>query len=159
MEAYVGFFLITYFVSSILFIPFWNRIAKKMAINNIFMLGSVCSIAVFSLCYFVSPNNLVFYLLICVFSGAFFSIDLICPNVITARIINENNLQNLQTFVFSATHFVSKISVAIVSGLLLIFLGTKTGENYTHYLHVFYTILPCFLKFASLMIFYYFTKI
>jgi GPH family glycoside/pentoside/hexuronide:cation symporter len=150
LEKYTGLFLATYFVSAILFIPLWQFICNKIGAMKLFKISMVCSIGVFSLCYFVTSEDFLFYLVICLLSGIFFGIDLIAPTLITNNIIETQNMESVRAFIFSITHFISKIAIAVVSGSLLIVLGSKFGNEYTKVLHFSYTILPCIFKIMAL---------
>ena len=154
LEKYIGLFLATYFVSAILFIPLWQFICNKIGAMKLFKISMVCSIGVFSLCYFVTSEDFVFYLVICLLSGIFFGIDLIAPTLITNNIIETQNMESVRAFIFSITHFISKIAIAFVSGSLLIVLGSKFGNEYTKVLHFSYTILPCIFKITALYMLY-----
>jgi GPH family glycoside/pentoside/hexuronide:cation symporter len=147
---YIGIFLGSYFLSAIVFIPIWKILCKKVGALQLFKIGMIGSIATFSLCYFVGKSDFYFYLSICLFSGIFFGIDLIAPTIITNDIIEKQNIGDSITFIFSITHFISKISIAIVSGILLVILGSKFGDDYNNIIHFSYTILPCILKIISL---------
>ena len=154
LEKYTGLFLATYFLSAILFIPLWQFICNKIGAIKLFKISMVCSIGVFSLCYFVTSEDILFYLVICLFSGIFFGIDLMAPTLITNNIIETQNIESVRSFVFSVTHFISKIAIAVVSGSLLIVLGSKSGVEYNQILHFSYTILPCIFKIIALYILY-----
>ena len=154
LEKYTGLFLATYFISAILFIPLWQFICNKIGAIKLFKISMVCSIGVFSLCYFVTSEDILFYLVICLFSGIFFGIDLMAPTLITNNIIETQNIESVRSFVFSITHFISKIAIAVVSGSLLIVLGSKSGVEYNQILHFSYTILPCIFKIIALYMLY-----
>lgn len=154
LEKYTGLFLATYFISAILFIPLWQFICNKIGAIKLFKISMVCSIGVFSLCYFVTSEDILFYLVICLFSGIFFGIDLMAPTLITNNIIEKQNIESVRSFVFSVTHFISKIAIAVVSGSLLIVLGSKSGVEYNQILHFSYTILPCIFKIIALYMLY-----
>jgi hypothetical protein len=87
-------------------------------------------------------------------SGIFFGIDLMAPTLITNNIIEKQNIESVRSFVFSIAHFISKIAIAVVSGSLLIVLGSKSGVEYNQILHFSYTILPCIFKITALYILY-----
>ncbi len=150
LEKYTGLFLVTYFVSAIAFIPLWQFICKKIGAVKLFAVGMLCSIAVFSLCYFVKSGDFTFYLTICFLSGMFFGIDLIAPILLTNNVIEKQKLESAKTLIFGIAHFISKIAIAIISGIILIFLGSKAGVEYTQTLHFSYTIIPCILKILAL---------
>ena len=154
LEMYTGVFLATYFISAIVFIPLWKILCQRIGEIKLFKIGMACSIGVFSLCYFVAAGNAVFYWVICLLSGMFFGIDLILPTLITNNIIEKHGIENARTFIFGITHFISKIAIALISGIVLITLGSKAGVEYNEYLRWFYTILPCILKILSLYVLY-----
>jgi glycoside/pentoside/hexuronide:cation symporter, GPH family len=135
LEMYTGVFLATYFISAIVFIPLWKILCQRIGEIKLFKIGMACSIGVFSLCYFVG-------------------IDLILPTLITNNIIEKHGIENARTFIFGITHFISKIAIALISGIVLITLGSKAGVEYNEYLRWFYTILPCILKILSLYVLY-----
>ncbi len=154
LEKYTGLFLATYFLSAIICIPLWQFICNKIGAIKLFKIAMVCSIGVFSLCYFVTNEDFLFYWIICLLSGVFFGIDLIAPTLITNNIIEKHNIESVRSFVFSVTHFISKIAIAVVSGSLLIVLGSKSVVEYNQILHFSYTILPCILKIMALYVLY-----
>jgi len=155
MKGYTGLFLFLYFISAIGFMPLWNIVLRKIMPMTLLKIGIIGSIITFSICCFVPGNNgnvtLVSYSVVCVLSGIFFGIDLVVPPVLTSSFIEKNNYTEDKLFIFSITHFIGKISIALISGIVLIVIGNLDGLSYIYMVHNLYTILPCVFKIIGLV--------
>ena len=162
MQLHTGLFLFLYFISAICFIPIWNFAAKKINILRLLKIGAIGSILTFIWCYFLPQGNQLYsfygFCAVCIFSGIFFGIDLIIPPVLTSILIEKYQCENLRLFIFSITHFISKISVALISGIVLIALGQSNSLFYLKMLKIFYTIFPCIFKCIALLILIFLRK-
>ncbi len=162
MQSHTGLFLFLYFISAICFIPIWNFAAKKIKILRLLQIGAIGSMLTFIWCYFLPHGNQLYsfygFCAVCVFSGIFLGIDLIIPPVLTSVLIEKYQCENLKLFIFSITHFISKISVALVSGIILIALGQSNSLLYLNMLKIFYTIFPCIFKCIGLLILVFLRK-
>jgi Na+/melibiose symporter-like transporter len=152
LKNYTGLFLFLYFVSAICFMPIWNIIAKKISPVRLLKIGMIGSILTFFWCYFLGSGSLYSYSLICIFSGIFFGIDLTIPPVLTSLLIEKHNQQNSKMLIFSINHFIGKIGLALISGILLIILGKVSSDYYLGTLHIFYTLIPCVLKLIAFVL-------
>lgn len=152
LKNYTGLFLFLYFISAICFMPIWNFVSKKISPLLLLQIGIMGSILTFGWCYFLSNGSMYGYCAICILSGIFFGIDLTIPPVLTSLLIEKHNEEKSKMFIFSITHFIGKIGLAIISGVLLIILGNVSAQHYNFTLLILYTIIPCILKFIALIL-------
>ncbi len=146
-------FLSLYFIGLLFGIGFWAKIATILS-NKIkaWSLSMILIIVIFAFCVFLKQGNAVEYGLICLLSGFCFGADYCLSYSILADIIQKENLQKSSSSVFGSINFIIKICFAVISGLLIFFLG-KIQENLPNFeknfLLISYCLLPCIFKIIS----------
>ncbi len=162
-KSETGIFLLTYFFSAALAMPFWNFSAQKFGKNNAWILSIFLSIFIFFLAFFLNSQNYQLFYLICFFSGLMLGADLAIPPSILADIVNENQVSKSKiSSYFAIWNMTSKFALAFASGFALIFLGFSgfrkadfAQDQSLIYLSLIYALIPCLIKIiviASLLI-------
>ena len=157
-KDFTGLFLLLYFGCAIAFMPIWQKLALRISSINLMSIGIIGAIATFSWAVLlpetklynqdIATNYFGFYgfAVICAFSGIFFGLDLLLPPVITANLIAQNQQESSKILIFSLSHFLGKISLAIVSGILLIILGKLNYSQFATVMPYLYGFLPSIFK-------------
>ncbi|MES0880682.1 MFS transporter [Roseibium sp. SCP14] len=156
-EAYTGLFLLVYFLSGALSMPFWTRLARRFGKIRAWQISLAVAIATFFWAVFLGQGDLAAYALVCMLSGLALGADLALPPAILADHIAADHRQREASRLFSAMAFLSKSALAIATGLSLPLLGlfgyhpnvAMTSElEFT--LSFTYAGLPCLLKLVAL---------
>lgn len=150
-EEKLGLFLVTYFVSACVFIPFWRFCGDKFSIINSWIISLCGSFLVFCFAYFIDSAAANLFFVICFLSGAFLGADLIYPPVIMAQ-ITANKKEIISSY-FAIWNFVTKIGIMAASSISAIALGffgyqpaAALSAQAIKAIPFFYAILPCILK-------------
>ncbi|MEM9632606.1 MAG: MFS transporter [Pseudomonadota bacterium] len=156
-EAYTGLFLLAYFLSGTLSMPFWTRLARKTSKLRAWQISLAAAIATFFWAAFLGEGDLVAYALVCMLSGLALGADLALPPAILADHIEADDRQREASRLFSVMAFLSKSALAIATGLSLPLLGlfgyhpnvSMTAEL-DFALSFTYAGLPCLFKLVTL---------
>ena len=104
--------------------------------------------------FFLEPNNIIGFFIICLLSGIAVGANLALPSAIIAEDINSNNNQDYASSYYSISNFLSKFALAIASGVslpILGFLGYVPGIARNDVLLPFvYAFLPCCILLFSI---------
>ena len=106
--------------------------------------------------FFLEPNNIIGFFIICLLSGIAVGANLALPSTIIAEDINSNNTQDYASSYYSISNFLSKFALAIASGIalpILGFMGYEAGIARTDNLFPFtYAFLPCIFQIISILL-------
>lgn len=138
-----GLFLGLYFLSAAISVFIWAKIINKIGQKKAWTISIVFSIAVFVFAGLITSQTYYLFYLICLFSGLAVGCDLVVPQSILVKLIeNEDN----KTIYFAIFSMITKISLAFAT---LVGLGLITKENGTiNYSAIpfVYALVPCFFK-------------
>ena len=118
--------LIAYFLAAVLGGPFWMWAGKRMAKHRLWCLAMIYAGCVFGFTATLGPGDWMFFLVICLLSGAALGADLAIPASIQADLVDLATAQSgsQQTGAFFALwSLINKLAVALSSGLALVLLG------------------------------------
>lgn len=156
-----GLFMACYFFGLLAGIPLWAKIAALLNDKiKAWLIAMALVIVIFFSCYFVGQGDILFYALICVFSGLCFGADYCLSYSILADLIQENKLEKNESTIFGVINFITKFSFSLASGILLYFLGEIQESKFVSeqsFLTFAYVIISCLFKvfaFFCLVIFY-----
>ncbi len=152
-ESLQGLFLLLYFLSGALFMPFWAWSAALVGKYHTWMGAMILSIAAFSFAYTLQSGDIVTYGIICVLSGIALGGNLSLPPSILADRISKKKQELKATQYYAALAFLPKIAIAIASGGTFLILnhysfmaGTENTEHTQTALIIMYALVPCFIK-------------
>ena len=152
-EHLSGLFLFLYFIAGALFMPVWVRLANRIGKERAWLSGMLLAVAVFIWAFFLQPDDIVAYAIICVLSGTALGADLALPPSILADRITQQQNEATATQYYAVIAFIPKTTMAIASGgsfLVLDYLGFVAGaENTPTVLQgiiVLYALIPCAIK-------------
>ena len=152
-EELSGVFLLLYFLSGAIFMPFWTWMSARVGKYNAWMGAMVLSIVTFAFAYGLQSGDVVAYGIICVMSGIALGGDLsLPPSILADRIANQNQ-KSQATQYFAALAFLPKMAVAMASGFIFIILdhfgfkaGADNSQSTLNTVILFYALVPCFIK-------------
>jgi Na+/melibiose symporter-like transporter len=158
LESYLGIFLISYFLAAAISMPFWNYLSIKKGKIFAWKISMILAVISFISAFTLVEGDFYLYLLICIFSGIAFGGELALPPAILSDLIDKNEKSHAVGD-FSILAFLSKLALAIATGLILPLLeysGFKPNYSNSDYslsmLGFYYAILPCFIKIFAFML-------
>jgi glycoside/pentoside/hexuronide:cation symporter, GPH family len=160
LESYTGLFLILYFVSGVLAMPLWQKLAGKIGKNSAWAVSMLLACSAFIGAFFLGAQALIAFSLVCIFSGMALGADLALPQAIMA---DQVALQPAAASRYCALMaFLSKAALALATGIVLPLvglLGFAPGslEN-NHVLPYAYALIPCCIKLACACFLLYCTR-
>jgi len=158
-ESYTGLFLLLYFISGAVGMPLWQYLSNKYGKYTSWLIAMSLATFVFIWAYFLSASDIWQYAIICILSGIAFGADLSLPPAILADDIIKYKLQNQASSLFSILTFLSKLSLALASAIVLPLLDYQgfvpamaNSQQALHALSLAYAIVPCFIKLVSIIL-------
>jgi Na+/melibiose symporter-like transporter len=156
LANHAGLFLALYFLAGAASMPLWIRLAKRLPLHVVWMIGMVAAVAAFIWAYTLGAGQLGAFALICALSGAAFGADLALPPALLARVIDANghNGQHEGAY-FGLWNFANKLTLALAGGValpLLEALGYVRGGSDSAALGALafvYAVVPCLLKLVA----------
>lgn len=151
-----GLFLLLYFLSGALGMPLWLKISARTDQARAWFLAMIVATLTFVWACLLQPGNLWSYGFICVLSGFALGAELALPPAILSRLIDMKGQQNKTSYHFALLSFLSKISLAVGTGVSFLILGTSSFTPGTandadtlRTLALTYALLPCVVKAAA----------
>lgn len=157
--AKTGLLLATYFLTAALAVPCWVRIAQRMGRPRAWLLSMLLAMFAFSGAAFLGAGDWLWFLGICVVSGAAVSTDLTLPASMVADLGEKHSATGIY---FGLWNLVAKINLALGAGIalpLLSLLGYTPGDTaHNDLLLAAYVLLPLSLKCVALILLYRWRK-
>ena len=152
-KAYLGVFLLLYFLSGVISMPFWQFLSNRIGKLNAWLVSMLVASLTFIWAFGLSTGEIQFFAAVCVFSGMALGGDLALPPSIVADRISRLDLQDAASRYFSGLTFLGKLSLAVASGFSLPLLsilgyepGGENGPNVTAHLSTVYALIPSLTK-------------
>ncbi len=150
LESYTGLFLVLYFLSGVLAMPLWNRLAQVVSKTTAWLLSMLLACSAFSLAFFLAPQALLAFSLVCIFSGMALGADLALPQAIMADQVAEQPEAASRYCALMA--FLSKAALALATGIVLPLVGwfgyQPGATAHNEVLPYAYALIPCCIKAA-----------
>lgn len=155
-------FLLIYFLTGILFLPFWIAISKKIGKKNAWIMSMVINTGAFAGVYFLGPGDAKLYGILVFISGIGFGAGLALPSSIQADVIDYDELMTGQRHegkYIGLWSIAKKFSAAFGIGIGLLLLGNagyrpniiQSGET-IDLLRILYALVPCLCNALSILI-------
>lgn len=155
-ESYLGLFLLIYFLSGASAMPLWVAIARRTSTLMSWCLSMVLALATFAWAFFLSPNDIIGYALVCFMSGIAVGANLSLPSAIAAEIIARRAHQQAASRYYSLTNFLSKLALALATGVALPLLGLsgyQPGQITTGpIMPIAYALVPCAIQVFAIIV-------
>ena len=120
------YFLIIYFVSAFIGLPFIYLLGTKYEKNKVWIVFIILACISFLPVYFLENGDTIKFLMVCIISGLCLSADLILPASIQANIINQEQKKDNKVLVgkiYSVWSLIQKLTLAVSAGVCLPLLG------------------------------------
>ena len=164
LSSYSGLFLLLYFLSGALCMPIWKNISNQFGKLKTWIFAMLVAIVTFIWAFFLEEGQIIEYSFVCLLSGASLGCELSLPPSILADLAG-NRKENI-TINFSILAFLTKLSLALSSGLILYLLslsafipGQINSEHAIYWLSFYYAIIPCIMKIVAIFIALYWGSI
>ena len=155
LEQYTGLFLLIYFLSGLVALPFWILLSKKLTKEKTWQLSMWLASLFFSLVFWLQPNDVLFFALITVLTGLSLGIDLAIPASIQADITQKiQHHTEVKGLVFGIWGMLTKLALAIAVGVSLPALEFLK-ENQIHFesgILLLYAGIPIALKIVAIFL-------
>jgi glycoside/pentoside/hexuronide:cation symporter, GPH family len=154
-EAYLGLYLIIYFLSGALAMPIWQALVKRGTAIKVWGMAMILSVITFVWAYFLPEGALVAFGIVCFLSGTAFGADMVLPPTIVAERINAKAHEGAASRYYALLAFLSKAALALATGLtlpVLDVLGYKPAtDSGVWALPFIYALVPCVIKVISVI--------
>ena len=134
--------------------PIWRLLSSATSVTFAWFVSMILAVLVFSWAYWLEPNNINGFAIICLFSGMSVGANLALPSAIIAEYISSKNHQEYASSYYSISNFLSKLSLAIASGTVLPFLGLmgyQPGfERADNLFPLLYALIPCLIQLVAI---------
>ena len=151
-----GLFLITFFISAAISIPFWGKLTSKYELKFILSIGMSLAIITFLFTCLIGSGDIVAFFIICMFSGASLGADMSILPAMYAKHISNSDFDS--SVAFGIWNFFNKSTFALSVGIILpalaatgFAIGRIEPNTYLMNLTIFYSIIPCLLKLLALL--------
>jgi Na+/melibiose symporter-like transporter len=156
LETKSGVFLALYFVAGAASMPLWALLARRLALEAVWLIGMVAAVAAFIGAYGLGAGDFTAFGVICVLSGVALGADLALPPALLARIIDRNgHAARHEGAYFGLWNLATKLNLALAAGIalpVLALLGYTPGVRDAEALAALsfaYAVLPCALKLVA----------
>jgi glycoside/pentoside/hexuronide:cation symporter, GPH family len=158
-----GLFLVVYFFSGLVGMPFWLQAAKRVGKHRSWCYAMILSCAAFIFAPFIPAKGEAQFLILCVFTGFAVGAELVLPASLQADVIDVDTAasgEQRSGIYLAVWGLATKLALALAVGIafpLLAFsgydpgLGVKTASGLLT-LALLYSALPVFLKLFAIVI-------
>lgn len=155
-KEYTGFFLLIYFTSAAIFMPFWTYVSNKKGKYGAWFFSMLLASFSFVWAFFLTKNDVWQYGLICLMSGIALGGDLVFPPAIVSDHIHKSKSQKSASAYYGILNLLSKSSFAFASALSFFILdyaefkvGGKNLSTSLMGLSIAYALIPCIIKITA----------
>jgi GPH family glycoside/pentoside/hexuronide:cation symporter len=153
LQAYTGWFLSCYFVCAVLSMPLWKYGFRAVGLVWGWLIGLLSAIVFFVGAYWLEPNEMLGYSLICIGSGLALGAEILVPPMWLAETIQKHQREQQAAMIFGGLAFLNKLSLAGAGVIAFHFLdhfefvpGQANQSRALWALCLMYAIVPCVLK-------------
>ncbi|MGE5714763.1 MAG: MFS transporter [Betaproteobacteria bacterium] len=156
LESRSGIFLALYFIAGAASMPLWMRLAARLKLEAVWLLGMIAAVAAFVWAYGLGSGDFTAFALICLLSGIALGADLALPPALLARVIGDNrHTGQHEGAYFGLWNLANKLNLALAAGIALPALallgytpGTRAPAALAS-LSFAYALIPCLLKLVA----------
>ncbi|MEM6603729.1 MAG: MFS transporter [Pseudomonadota bacterium] len=160
-EAYLGLFLLLYFVSGAVFMSLWRRLALKYGKYQIWCASMLLAIISFIGAFFLGTGDILFYAIVCILSGAALGADLMIPPALLGEDMHNKGQTDHMAAHYALLAFFTKGALAFASIFALPAIeyfgfvpDYENSADALFSLSVTYALIPCVLKALSAFLLY-----
>jgi len=155
-------FLLIYFITGIIFLPFWVGISKKIGKKNAWIISMIINTGAFTGVYFLGPGDVELYGILVFVSGIGFGAGLALPSSIQADVIDYDELmsgERREGRYIGLWSISKKMAAAFGIGIGLLLLGSTGYQpnveqdiKTVDMLRVLYALVPSICNGLSILI-------
>jgi glycoside/pentoside/hexuronide:cation symporter, GPH family len=159
-------FLLVYFLTGIVFLPFWIAISKRTGKKNAWLVSMVINTGAFAGVFFLGPGDALVYGILVFISGIGFGAGLALPSSIQADVIDYDELitgQRHEGKYIGLWSIAKKFSAALGIGIGLLLLGNAgyrpnivQDKDTVEMLKILYALVPCLCNAVSILIIWFY---
>ncbi|MFC4892833.1 MFS transporter [Pseudofrancisella aestuarii] len=153
---FTGLYIFLYFLGAILFIPLVRKIAIKIGIIKTWSYALIFCVIVFIFAFFLKSGDIFYFSIISFLSGGGFASELILPNILLAKWIDNPKRRELGNGYYAILAFIGKFCFALATIIALPILNTQINSSSTSNLEVtikiVYCVFPCIAKFSAAIV-------
>lgn len=159
-------FLLIYFLTGILFLPFWIKVSRKWGKKKAWITSMVINTGAFSGVFFLGPGDALIYGVLVFISGIGFGAGLALPSSIQADVIDYDQLltgQRREGRYIGLWAIAKKLSAALGVGIGLLLLGQsgyspniEQSDHTVFMLRVLYALVPCLCNVLAIIIIFFY---
>jgi GPH family glycoside/pentoside/hexuronide:cation symporter len=157
-----GGFLALYFFSGVIFMPLWVKVARFIGAEKAWLISIILACTVFIWAFFINPDQVTIFSIICVLSGIALGADLALPPALLARKITASNSEAHATQNYALLNLMPKLALAFASGIAFLVLsqvdfkpGFENTQTALYWVVFLYALLPSVIKAAAGGFLYY----
>ena len=154
-DSEMGVLLLTYFLSGLLTLPLWNRIAQCVGVISAWRSSLLLAIVGFIPVFILGQEDLMLYWWVCVITGASLGADMALPSSLLAKVLQDHSEQSgfaQEASGFGLWGMTGKLSLAAAVGISFPLLDIATDlQARESALIMLYAAIPIFLKFIVWM--------
>jgi GPH family glycoside/pentoside/hexuronide:cation symporter len=155
-DAEMGILLLTYFLSGLLTLPLWNRIAQRVGVISTWRLSLLLAIVGFIPVFILGQEDLMLYWWVCVITGASLGADMALPSSLLAKVLQDHSKQSglsQEASGFGLWGMAGKLALAAAVGISFPLLDIATDlQAREGALIMLYAAIPILLKFIVWML-------
>lgn len=153
VEAYMGLFLMLYFLSGAAFMPLWRALSQRIGKYQSWAVSMILACSSFVWAFGLGAGDVWQYAVICIASGAALGADMVFPPSLLADHLHNDAAQDSAARQFATLTLVAKAALAIASVIALPSLeqfgfapNRPNSETALWGLSFVYAVVPCALK-------------
>jgi GPH family glycoside/pentoside/hexuronide:cation symporter len=161
-SSHADLFLLAYFVSGIVCLPIWIRIAGRIGKKNAWLLSMATNTSAFMGVFFLGPGDTWIYLILVVVSGIGFGATLALPSALQADVIDYDELisgKRREGYYVGMWSVAKKLSAAVGVGAGLSIIGilgyvpnVEQSEDVKWAIRSFYALIPSICNLIAMAI-------
>lgn len=152
-QPHIAMFLVLYFTSGALSMPFWIRAVQRLGLERAWLAGMLLAVTCFAWTAGLESGQVMAFGVICALSGVALGADLAVPGALLALLIERRGVQGVHDGTYLGWwNLTTKVNLALAAGAalpLLQWLGYTPGSHDAQALQRLawiYALLPCALK-------------
>ena len=148
--------LLLFFVSAVASVPAWSALVRQFPLFDVLSISMLASILVFTFTFSLGQNDLVYFGVVCVITGALAGADITLLPVLYISVVRKVQVNSKEAFGYWS--LVAKMALAMAVGITLPSLGFAgfDPQNVTKHgllsLSIAYCLVPVFMKAAAIVL-------
>ena len=156
----VGPYLFAYFVTGMIFLPLWVKLARKIGKHKSWSIAMAWACLVFAFVPFVDSGDSLMFMIICILTGASVGADLALPSSMQADVVDYDLVESGERragLYFALWGMSTKLSLAIAAGIAFPILDwVNFPDENAHVLLILFCAVPILVKLLLIFIMWFY---